>query len=69
MITAVVYDYNISHELHNSITPVKSYMILEPLNFESPYKLVEPKIAYYYGDGVYSRSLNWYVYTYINQVF
>jgi hypothetical protein len=58
-IIAVIYDYNISHEIHkNDILPIKSYMILQPLNLEIPYKLNEPKIAYYYGDGVYSRSLN-----------
>ncbi|MCK5301046.1 MAG: hypothetical protein KAJ21_04005 [Thermoplasmatales archaeon] len=63
-IIAVIYDYNISHEIHkNDIVPIKSYMILQQLNLETPYKLFEPKIAYYYGDGVYSRSLNWYVYT------
>jgi hypothetical protein len=63
-IIAVIYDYNISHEIHkNDIIPIKSYVLLESLNLESSYKLIEPRIAYYYGDGVYSRSLNWYVYT------
>ena len=61
-IIAVIYDYNISNEINkNTVIPVESYMILEPLKIDNLYKLNEPKIAYYYGDGVYSRSLNWYV--------
>ncbi len=63
-IITVIYDYNISHEIHeNNIFPVEAYMILESLDIVNIYRLKEPRIAYYYGDGVYSRSLNWYVYT------
>jgi hypothetical protein len=63
-IIPVIYDYNVSHELHkNNTIPVNLSMIMEPFTLENSYKLVEPNIAYYYGDGVYSRSLDWYVYT------
>lgn len=62
-ICAMINDYNYSHELHQSIATISSFMILEPFTFNDLYEINEPRISYYFGDGVYINSLNWYVST------
>ena len=63
LLIAVIYDYNQTHELHIDTQPLTIFQISESLTLINFYKLIEPRIAYYYGDGVYSNSLNWYVTT------
>lgn len=63
LLIAVIYDYNQTHELHIDTQPLTIFQLSESLILPHSYKLIEPRIAYYYGDGVYSNSLNWYVTT------
>lgn len=62
-IISVMNDYNLTHELHKHIQPTMVYKLTEQLFLDEALQLVEPKIAYYYDEGVYSNSLNWYVST------
>ncbi|MFH1013735.1 MAG: hypothetical protein V1769_04420 [Thermoplasmatota archaeon] len=59
----MIYDYNVTHELYDDLQQTEILMLLEPLTLENIYKINEPRTAYYFGDGVYSNSLNWYVST------
>jgi len=60
-IIAIMTDYSVFHELYTDISPVSCYLLVEPVVLSSCHQLSEPKIAYYFGDGVYSSSMNWYV--------
>jgi len=62
-IISVIYDYNISHELHKNTKRTDVFQLSDDIVLSEAYRLVEPKIAYYYDEGVYSNSLNWYVST------
>jgi hypothetical protein len=62
-IVAIISDYTISHELHTQMMPVHASMIVEPIILKDFYIIHEPNIAYYFGDGVYINSLNWYLST------
>lgn len=68
-IVAVVGDYNGTHELDSHTQAIEIVMVSEPLILEQAYHLHEPNTAYYYGEGVYSNSLNWYVSTLYNAGF
>ncbi len=58
---SIITDYSVYHELYTDIFPVNCYLLVEPIILSSGHQLSEPKIAYYFGDGVYSSSMNWYV--------
>jgi hypothetical protein len=62
-IIAIMTDYSVFHELYTNISPVICYLLVEPIVISSCHQLTEPKIAFYFGDGVYSSSMNWYVST------
>ncbi len=61
-ITVIIYDYNNTHELINkSIPTVETFLLMQELSIHSLYKLTEPKIAYFFGEGVTLEALKWYV--------
>ena len=63
-ITVIIYDYNLSHELQKKDqTTVKVHMLFQHLDICNTYELSEPKIAYFFGEGVSTRALNWYLFT------
>jgi len=60
-IIVTVFDYNVSHELHIFNSSLEILMLLQPLDIDDACKLNEPDIALYFGEGVITRTLDWYV--------
>ncbi len=60
-IIVTVFDYNVSHELHIFNSSLEILMLLQPLDIDDACKLNEPDIALYFGEGVTTRTLDWYV--------
>jgi len=62
-IIVMMDDYCLNHEIYTSMETITIYALNEPFYIANSYELDEPNAAYYYGDGVYSSSMNWYVST------
>lgn len=68
-IIAIMDDYSNLHELHSNMEHVPVFLSYELFTILKAYKLTESKAAYYFGDGVFSSSMNWYVSTLSNAGF